>query len=200
MRLLTCSGIAVPPGADKLPGRPRDHDREGWIPAPSRNRTECYISRAEFRMYAGTPSSASDIKARLKCEAAGPVAGAVATSSWAAPKQTMSRSADCSPVDASNASSAVQSDSQGAPSSLAGATGSLPQSWESGAGRVGAAARQRQIPDPTKSHAISTAVSGLVRTGSSLGQITGLSSATGGMPASTPRRAATRRNPPDRNS
>lgn len=150
------------------------------MPGPSRNRRECYMSRTECRMYAGAPRGASAIESRLACEQAGPIPASVATPLCSAPTQSIAWSTDRSPLGARTASSTVQSDSQGAPSSLAGTAGSLPQSWESGAGWAGTAARQRQIPDPTSSHANSTAVTGLVRTGLSLGRFARLSSAAAG--------------------
>lgn len=64
--------------------------------------------------------------------------------------------------------SAVQPDLQGVPSLLLGSGGSLLQSWEGEAGWAGTAARQRQSPDPTKSHASSTADVDLVRIALSL--------------------------------
>lgn len=64
--------------------------------------------------------------------------------------------------------SAVQPDLQGVASLLLGSGGSLPQSWEGEAGWVGTVARQRQSPDPTNSHASSTADVDLVRTALSL--------------------------------
>lgn len=143
------------------------------------------MSRTECRMYAGAPRGASAIKSRLACEYAGPISASVATSLCTAPTQGMAWSTDRSPAGARTASSAVQPDSQGVPSSLAGTAGSLPQSWESGAGWAGTAARQRQIPDPNSSHAISTAVTGLVRTGFSLEHFARLSRAAAGAEGGT---------------
>lgn len=147
------------------------------MPEPSRNRRECYTSRTECKMYAGVLRSDPAIKSRLACESTGFIPGSVATSLRSAPSQSMAWSGDRSQTGADTASSAVQSDSQGVPSSLAGAPGPLPQSWESRAGSAGTAAMQRQTPDTAKSHAISTAVTSLVRTASSLGESVGLSSA-----------------------
>lgn len=143
------------------------------------------MSRTECRMYAGAPRGASAIKSRLACEQAGPISASAATSLCIAPTQSMAWSTDRSPAGARTASSEVQPDSQGVPSSLAGTAGSLPQSWESGAGWAGTAARQRQIPDPNSSHAISTAVTGLARTGFSLGHFARLSSAAAGSKSGT---------------
>lgn len=81
----------------------------------------------------------------------------------------------------------MQPESQGAPSSLAGTAGSLPQSWESGAGWAGTAARQRQVPEITSSHANSTALTDLVRTGFSIGHFSRLSSAAAGSDGETDR-------------
>ena len=162
-------------GNKEAPDRPRDRDGEGWMPGPSRNQRECYMSRAECKMYAGAPCSGSAIKSRPACAQAGPIAGLVEASLCTAPTQGRAWSAARSPAVGLTTSSTVQPDSHGA-SSLAGTAGSLPQSWESGAGWTGAAARQTQIPDAISSHAISTAVTDLVRTESSLGQFPRLSS------------------------
>ena len=148
------------------------------MPGPSRHQRECYRSMAECKMYAGELCSGPAIKSRLAYEQAGPVAGSVEASLCTAPAQDGAWSMARSPAGVVTTSSAVQPDSQGAPSSLAGTAGSLPQSWESGAGWAGTAARQRQVPDATSSHANSTALTGLLRTDSSLGQFARLSSAT----------------------
>lgn len=128
-------------------------------------------------MYAGALCSGPAIKSRLAYEQAGPTAGSVEASLCAAPTQGGAWSTARSPAGGLTTSSEVQPDSQGAPSSLAGAVGPLPQSWESGAGWAGAAARQTQTPDPISSHAISTAVTGLVRTRFSIGHFSRSSSA-----------------------
>ena len=145
-------------------------------PHPSRNQRECYMSRAECKRYAGALCNGPALMSRLACEQAGPGAGPEASPSGA-PAQDGAWSTARSPAGGLTTSSAVQPDSQGAPSSLAGTAGSLPQSWESGAGWAGTAARQRQVPETTSSHANSTAVTGLLRTCSSLGQFARLSSA-----------------------
>ena len=151
------------------------------------------MSRTECRIYVGAPRGASAIKSRLACEYAGPISASVATSLWIASTQSRAWSTDRSPVGARTALSAVQPDSQGVPSSLAGTAGSLPQSWESGAGWAGTAARQRQIPDPNSSHAISTAVTGLLRTGFSLVHFARLSRAAAGPKGGTNRFPSFRR-------
>lgn len=150
------------------------------MPGPSRNLRECYTSRAECKMYAGALCNGPGVMSRLACEQAGSAASSVPAWLCTAPTQGVAWSPARSAAGGLTASSTVQPDSHGAPSSLAGTPGSLPQSWESGAGRAGASARQRQIPEPTSSHAISTAVTGLVRTGCSLDHFAALSSAMAG--------------------
>lgn len=146
-------------------------------PDPSRNQRECYRSRAECKRYAGALCNGPALMSRLACEQAGPGAGPLEASPSSAPAQDGAWSTARSPAGGLTTSSAVQPDSQGAPSSPVGTAGSLPQSWESGAGWAGTAARQRQVPETTSSHANSTAVTGLLRTCSSLGQFARLSSA-----------------------
>ena len=73
--------------------------------------------------------------------------------------------AGCISARSCTASAAVQLDPQGSSVSPAGTAGSVPQSWAFEVCWSGSAPRHRQIPDPARSAAKSTAGAALVRTG-----------------------------------